>query len=175
MRLSVIYYSFVVVLALCVFIYSSVVWAGFTIDSSLSPSLSPSPSLDNEHVQHKSSKSFDIDAYYSHFEKMRNNVQKDVKRSDEVESFVVGSVWTASEGQSIKEVLKEWSSKAGIKFLWDTENEFSVLADIKIKTEYENAVSILLGQYTNDNMRPVGTLYVESQNEQSVLVIQDIK
>ncbi len=136
----------------------------------------------------------DIDTYYEQYARKRSDYEQYARKRSEPESvgFVsyqegeppsaaldsgayrrdVSPAWNAVEGSRVKDVLEGWSKRAGVQFIWDTENEFAVLEKIEEQTSYEDAVAVLLWQYADNGVRPVGSLHVDSQNEQRILVVQ---
>lgn len=56
--------------------------------------------------------------------------------------------WTAAQGDTVKNVLLRWSDQAGYDLVWDAQNDGGRLSqDINLSGSYEEAVSMLLGQY----------------------------
>lgn len=85
----------------------------------------------------------------------------------------VSSQWFAKTGQSVRDVLVEWSLSENVELVWDSDNQFKVLKNLNINKSYEDAVAALLGQYMHENVetRPVGQLYVDPNDGRKVLII----
>ena len=81
--------------------------------------------------------------------------------------------WFAKTGQSVRDVLVEWSLNENVELVWDSDNQFKVLKNLNINKSYEDAVAALLGQYMHENVeaRPVGQLYVDPNDGRKVLIV----
>lgn len=85
-----------------------------------------------------------------------------------------GKAWQARKGADLREVLWGWSQATGTTLVWDTPNNFSVLADAQISGNYENAVKKLLDQHDDGQLRPLGKLYVNPQGAGRTLVVTSV-
>lgn len=79
--------------------------------------------------------------------------------------------WSVAQGASIRETLAAWSDQAGVRLIWDNRNEFAVLSPLALSGSYEEAVSALLDQYQNDQVRPLAKLHQEPGSGERVLVV----
>ncbi len=80
--------------------------------------------------------------------------------------------WMASRGMTVLTVLRQWSQHEGVQLIWDSDAEFLVIGTLRMQDSYEAAVAALLGQYSEDMLRPVGHLYVDPDSGQRFLVVQ---
>ena len=81
--------------------------------------------------------------------------------------------WKAKRGKNMTDVLAAWSDKAGVDFVWDSSNDFVLLETVDANETYENAVRVVLDQYKDSQIRPVGSLHIDPQNGERVLIVQD--
>lgn len=79
--------------------------------------------------------------------------------------------WQAFKGASAHEVLDSWSQDAGVEIIWNSNEDYSIPATVKLAGSYESAVEALLNQYGNEYGRPVGNLYVDPSSGKKTLVI----
>lgn len=82
------------------------------------------------------------------------------------------SGWSARAGQSIRLILQEWSERENVELIWNNRNEFSVLDSVELSSGYAEAVSALLDQYQNDQVRPVASLHVDNDTGERTLLVE---
>lgn len=68
---------------------------------------------------------------------------------------------TAQPGESLEDVLRNWSQAEGIGFLWRTTQRYDVAAPVSNDGNYASSVEALLGQYNGQPTRPVGKLHTD--------------
>lgn len=81
--------------------------------------------------------------------------------------------WKAKRGGNMTDVLAAWSDRAGVDFVWDSSNDFVLLETVDANETYEDAVRRVLDQYKDSQIRPVGSLHIDPQNGERVLIVQD--
>ncbi len=93
--------------------------------------------------------------------------------SDEmVQASASSSTWSAAQGQSIRLILQEWSELENVELIWNNRNEFSVLDSVELEAGYAEAVSALLDQYQNDQVRPVARLHLDNETGKRTLLVE---
>lgn len=87
---------------------------------------------------------------------------------------VVGPVkrWRALTGASLQQVMKAWAEESGTNLIWMSSNDFAVKYSVNKNADYGQAVADLLGQYTFEQVRPLGQLYQDPQTGQRTLVVR---
>jgi len=80
--------------------------------------------------------------------------------------------WSADAGESAYQVLKEWSDRAGVDLIWDSQFLVNVRDGLSVDGGYEEAVAALLEQYSGLYAGVEGTLYLDDRSGRRVLHIQ---
>lgn len=80
--------------------------------------------------------------------------------------------WSAEAGESAYDVLKEWSDRAGVDLVWNSQFLVNVRNSVSFDGAYEEAVSALLEQYAGLYAGVEGTLYLDDRSGRKVLLIQ---
>ena len=83
-----------------------------------------------------------------------------------------GGRWSAPVGTSLQQVLQNWSKKEGVELVWQSNQGFSVKNPVSANGGYEQALESLLGQYTNEKIRPTAQLNNDPVTGRRVLFIQ---
>lgn len=91
---------------------------------------------------------------------------------EEIQPTSGGERWEAVAGASIRQTLDEWSRKAGVALVWEDRNEFAVLQPFEVTGSYEQAVTALLDQYLDDQVRPLAKLHNDPALGGRVLVVE---
>jgi len=79
--------------------------------------------------------------------------------------------WRALQGTDLRKLLKRWSAREGVGFVWDADQSFLVKQTVKSETNYNNAVERLLSQYSVQGVRPVATLNIDPKTNAKTLII----
>lgn len=82
------------------------------------------------------------------------------------------NVWYALEQTSLQETLEQWSRRANVGLVWDTELRFDIRENVKNSNSYEEALTELLEQYKGSSVRPVGELNTDPETGKKVLHIR---
>lgn len=115
-----------------------------------------------------------VDASYTESETpTQPDTQADTAVNQAQQKPVAGQ-WLATAGQSVRDVLVEWSLNENVELIWDSNNQFKVLKTLNVNKSYEDAVASLLGQYMHESVevRPVGQLYIDPNDGRKVLIVQ---
>ena len=84
------------------------------------------------------------------------------------------AAWHALPGTDVRAILEGWSNEAGVRMIWDSHTEYSILSKFTARGDYTDAVQGLLDQYAQSEVRPVATLHVDAQSGEKTLVIRDL-
>lgn len=79
--------------------------------------------------------------------------------------------WRALQGTNLEKVLKRWSIKEGVDFVWDADQTFLIKQTMKAMSDYNGAVASILNQYNGQNVKPVGSLNVDPSTGRKTLII----
>ncbi len=89
-----------------------------------------------------------------------------------MKAATMDGAWNADEGASVRDVLSSWSSRAGVRLIWENSRQFEVREPVDQGGAYEAAVQALLDQYADDGVRPLATLHLDPQSGERALVIR---
>ena len=70
-----------------------------------------------------------------------------VAKKEAPKKIKTSGTWSALEGTSLRDVLEQWGSDAGVHLVWQTEQNFPLPEAIKKKGKFEEAVMDALAQY----------------------------
>jgi len=79
--------------------------------------------------------------------------------------------WNAPAGASLQSVLDRWAAQAGITVIWNASINAPVKQNLTMSGPFEAAVQVLLDQYMDDSVRPVGALNTDPQTGARTLTI----
>jgi hypothetical protein len=85
------------------------------------------------------------------------------------------SRWSAPAGTNIQLVLQKWSKAEGVEFVWQSHHEFILKSPVQTSNSYEAALQAVLGQFSNDNIRPAAQLNNDPQTGQRILFVQSTR
>ena len=80
--------------------------------------------------------------------------------------------WSAGKGETLRQVLEKWASRAGFELKWIAEYDYPVEASVRFSGSFESAVRNLLSGFDGATPQPIGSLHNNSGAGQRVLVIQ---
>jgi hypothetical protein len=80
--------------------------------------------------------------------------------------------WSAERGESLRKVLINWCSRAGVELKWLAEYDYPIEASAHFNGGFEDAVRNLLAGFDSARPQPIGELHNNSRAGQKVLVIQ---
>lgn len=80
--------------------------------------------------------------------------------------------WRAMSGANLREVLDRWADYSDSRLLWLAGQDFPVRESMVVQGTFETAVLMLLEQYRDEGIRPVGKMYNDSNTDQKVLLIE---
>lgn len=102
----------------------------------------------------------------------KNPLAKIFEKTPEKKEMPPETRWFGLSGSPLVEVIKVWAEDAGVRVIWNSEKNFALKESVSQVGHFEDAVSKALTQYDNDQVRPVGEMYVDPQNGQKVLVVR---
>jgi hypothetical protein len=79
--------------------------------------------------------------------------------------------WHAATGQTLREVLKNWSDVAGVELYWSIDYDYRLSADVAFGGNYDEAVGKLLDKFSSARPQPYGQLHQDGASAR-VLVIK---
>jgi hypothetical protein len=85
------------------------------------------------------------------------------------------SKWMAPAGADLQVVLKEWSKRAGVDFVWQAHHGFQLKRAVSGDQSYEAALQAVLSQFASDGVRPAAQLNNDPTTGQKLLVVQSTR
>lgn len=79
--------------------------------------------------------------------------------------------WTADQGESVYSILQQWSRDAGVDLVWNSQFLVDVRKPLSVSGAYEDAVSLLLEQYSGLRAGVSGTLHIDDVSGRKTLII----
>ena len=79
--------------------------------------------------------------------------------------------WLAEEGQSLKELLTQWSNEAGWRLIWKTNRNYTLNAGAMFRGNFADVSSALIRAFARARPAPVATFYKGNR----VLVIETME
>lgn len=83
------------------------------------------------------------------------------------------TVWRAEQGQTLLQVIRAWSEKAGVQLYWDSKYDYPLQASVTLTGSYENAVRSLLQGFENAAPQPIARLHRQGNSGNKVLIIRN--
>lgn len=80
--------------------------------------------------------------------------------------------WVAERGDSLRNVLEEWSSQAGADMFWSSDYDYPLAGDVNISGTFEEAVQNLLRGFEQARPKPIGRLHPNLPHGPAVLVVE---
>lgn len=93
-------------------------------------------------------------------------------RSNLPEPSAPHSRWSAPAGANLQLVLQKWSKDEGVDFVWQSHHEFLLKRPVHTSNSYEAALQAVLGQFSNEGIRPAAQLNNDPQTGQRILFVQ---
>lgn len=82
------------------------------------------------------------------------------------------ATWHGARGQTLRDVLKNWSDVAGVELYWSIDYDYRLQQDVGYPGSYDEAVGRLLDLFAGVRPQPYGQLHQENGNGGRVLVIK---
>lgn len=82
------------------------------------------------------------------------------------------SQWAAPQGADLQVVLRQWSEREGVNFVWQAHHEFKLKRAVNGGQTYKSALQAVLSQFSNDGVRPAAQLNNDPESGQRLLVVQ---
>lgn len=79
--------------------------------------------------------------------------------------------WLAEEGQSLKELLTQWSNEAGWRLIWKTNRNYTLNAGAMFRGSFADVASALVRAFARARPAPIATFYKGNR----VLVIETME
>ncbi len=79
--------------------------------------------------------------------------------------------WLAEEGATLKDLLQEWSKKAGWRLIWKTNRNYTLTAGAMFRARFADASSALIRAFARARPAPVATFYKGNR----VLVVETME
>lgn len=79
--------------------------------------------------------------------------------------------WAAHKGDTLRDVLKNWSDKAGVEMYWSIDYDYRLAGDVGYTGSYDEAVGGLLETFSTTRPQPYGQLH-QSSSGPRVLVVK---
>lgn len=79
--------------------------------------------------------------------------------------------WLAEEGQSLKELLTQWSEEAGWRLIWKTNRNYTLNAGAMFRGSFADVASALVRAFARARPAPIATFYKGNR----VLVIETME
>lgn len=95
----------------------------------------------------------------------------DVAATTPVSAAVATSSWAGTKGQTLRDVLKSWSDKAGVELYWSIDYDYRLSEDVGYTGAYDEAVGGLLDKFSAIRPQPYGQLH-QSSSGPRVLVVK---
>ena len=79
--------------------------------------------------------------------------------------------WSGTKGQTLRDVLKTWSDKAGVELYWSIDYDYRLSDNVSTSGSYDQAVGGLLDKFATVRPQPYGQLH-QSASGPRVLVVK---
>lgn len=80
--------------------------------------------------------------------------------------------WAGARGQTVRDVLKNWSDVAGVELYWTIDYDYRLQEDAAFAGTYDEAVAKLLERFAAVRPQPYGQLHQGAQGGPRVLVVK---
>lgn len=84
----------------------------------------------------------------------------------------VPQVWEAHPGQTLRQLLQDWCSRAGVELNWTAEYDYPVMASFNMTGTFEEAVRSLLFGFDDARPVPRARLHYNPAAGQSALIVE---
>jgi hypothetical protein len=79
--------------------------------------------------------------------------------------------WQAQQGESLRQVLKNWSEQAGVQLFWAEGQDYALPTAVQMHGTYQNAVTRVLQDFGGSFPQPLGQLHPNQPEGPPVLII----
>lgn len=80
--------------------------------------------------------------------------------------------WRAEQGAYLRDVLKDWSDRAGVKLVWSNDYDYRLPSTRSFSGRFDEAVAELLGGFSKVRPQPYGRLHRGQNGASSALVVK---
>ncbi len=128
------------------------------------------PSINDEVVEYEAEISGNPQATMATPEQIQQFEQVDQVPNEELDADVdnPNKDWLAEEGQSLKDLLVQWSEEAGWRLIWKTNRNYTLNAGAMFRGKFADVASALVRAFARARPAPVATFYKGNR----VLVIE---
>lgn len=81
------------------------------------------------------------------------------KEKNLAENHANPNQWTVSKGDSLRNVLYQWSKRQGWNLVWHIDYDLKLAADAKFNGSMQDAISLLLTSVNQNNVSILAKLY----------------
>lgn len=98
---------------------------------------------------------------------------KEVVMEDETNQIIQDSVrdWIAKEGQTLREVLEQWSDIEGWELVWNTKREYPLKASAIFRGRFKDVSAAIIRTFSRATPQPLAKYYLGNR----VLVIKTLE
>jgi hypothetical protein len=83
--------------------------------------------------------------------------------------------WSAVKGDSLRNVLEEWTGQAGAELFWSSDYDYPLAGDVNVSGTFEEATENLLLGFEQARPKPVARLHPNLPHGPAVLVVETIQ
>ncbi len=123
------------------------------------------PSIENEITEYENNNQNNVDTTTSEVSSSESNSNNNNTTTDEAED------WVADEGQNLKDLLSEWSERAGWRLVWDTNRNYTLTAGAMFRGSFADVSSALIRAFARAKPAPIATFYKGNR----VLVVETME
>ena len=88
---------------------------------------------------------------------------------------VTRGTWVANKGDSLRNVLEEWSTQAGSDMFWSSDYDYPLAGAVNVSGSFEEAVQNLLRGFEQARPKPVARLHPNLPHGPAVLVVETLQ
>lgn len=81
-------------------------------------------------------------------------------------------LWQANNGSMLRDTLADWADRAGVQLNWQSDYDFELEAQVRIRGDFQKAVRTLLSGLQNTDPRPIARYHPNTSAGDPVLIIQ---
>ena len=126
------------------------------------------PSIDDEVVDYETELGYNPNASMSVEQVAYTNGGQTSETSEQEDQ---NKDWLAEEGQSLKQLLTQWSEEAGWRLIWKTNRNYTLNAGAMFRGNFADVASALVRAFARARPAPIATFYKGNR----VLVIETME
>jgi len=132
------------------------------------------PSINDEVIEYEaevSGNGMPMSANMSPAAAMQQQQTQEIVDAEEPQDDNPNKDWLAEEGQSLKDLLVQWSEEAGWRLIWKTNRNYTLNAGAMFRGKFADVASALVRAFARAKPAPVATFYKGNR----VLVIETME